>query len=486
MNTRSINCKLKASLIRRSSEQGFAMPVAIGLGLVMLLVGATMIVRSQSEQAIGSAQKNTALGLSAAEAGVTKVQSFLNTNRFLAVEDYPWTRFLLDSTTGAACASASATYAQANAFNSSQYINNGTQQFKVISYSYELTDRANNEGIGTLVVEGRSLLDTAITSTSRLQVKIPIQRKVIPTVVPPGLWANGFSIAGNKFRVQSVIDSGCPSTITAAQQRGNFSNPAGGGVPNVLQDPSYQLGLPLPVPSTCAASASSPSFTKPCAIAVTGPVTGSATPGTIFPSTTDITNYPAGTGTKGEYIYYISNGGGTNSINLSGNNGIVTIRPDKKVSFYLQGNLNMSGSSRLGHDCFDSVASPDGLPDDNNSNGVKNYAANRYSVLDENDRGSVSGVLCNENDFQIYGGTATTQILLGGSNLLSTFIYAPNASGGINGNAIIKGSVWLKGWDGSATKQDVVVQTGEWDNLPTSMFPPNLVSIGSWERQVVP
>jgi hypothetical protein len=476
---------LKASLIRRSSEQGFAMPVAIGLGLVMLLVGATMIVRSQSEQAIGSAQKNTALGLSAAEAGVTKVQSFLNTNRLLAVKSYPWTSFLVNSTTGGACASASATFAQADAFNNWQDINNGTQQFRVISYSYQVTDSANNEGIGTLVVDGRSLQGTSVTSTSRLQVKIPIQRKVIPTVVPPGLWANSFNLGGNDFVVQSVIDSGCTSTISPDQQRDNFSNPAGGGV-TVVRDSSYQLGLPLPVPSTCAASASSPSFTKPCAIAVTGPVTGSATPGTIFPSTTDITNYPAGTGTKGEYIYYISNGGGTNSINLSGNNGIVTIRPDKKVSFYLQGNLNMSGSSRLGHDCFDSVASPDGLPDDNNSNGVKNYAANRYSVLDENDRVSVSGVLCNETDFQIYGGTATTQILLGGSNLLSTFIYAPNASGGINGNAIIKGSVWLKGWDGSATKQDVVVQTGEWDNLPTSMFPPNLVSIGSWERQVVP
>ncbi|MBW4577863.1 MAG: hypothetical protein KME08_21755 [Aphanothece sp. CMT-3BRIN-NPC111] len=481
-----MNQKLKIALIRRSSEQGFAMPVALGMGLVMLLVGATMIVRSQSESATGSAQKNTSLGLSAAEAGVTKVQSFLTANRFLAVKSYPWTSSLVDAS-GVQCTSASGSvYNEALAFNSWQSINNGTQQFKVSSYSYQVTDSASNEGIGTLVVEGKSFQGTSATSTSRLQVKIPVQRKIVPSVAPPGSWANSFDLGGNDFVVQSVIDSGCTSSISTSQQTSNFSNPAGGGV-TVVRDSSYQLGSPLPVPSQCPAAASFTNANKPCAIYVTGPVTGSSSPGTIFPSTTDITNYPAGTGTKGEYIYYISNGGGLNSINLSGGNGIVTIRPDKKVSFYLQGNLDMSGSSRLGHDCFDSVASPDGLPNNNDGDAITNYGSDGYTILDEGDRASVGGVECKATDFQIYGGAATTQVLLGGSNLLDAFIYAPNASNsGINGSAMIRGSVWLNEWDASSSNQIVVVQTGDWDNLPTSMFPPNLASIGSWERQVVP
>jgi len=33
-----MNKKLKMALGRRSSEQGFAIPIAVGLGLVMLLV----------------------------------------------------------------------------------------------------------------------------------------------------------------------------------------------------------------------------------------------------------------------------------------------------------------------------------------------------------------------------------------------------------------------------------------------------------------
>lgn len=53
--------KLKIALRRSSSEQGFAIPIAVGMGLIMLLVGVTMIIKSQGDQVTASAQKNTAL-----------------------------------------------------------------------------------------------------------------------------------------------------------------------------------------------------------------------------------------------------------------------------------------------------------------------------------------------------------------------------------------------------------------------------------------
>lgn len=52
-----MNKKLKVALKRRASEQGFALPIALGLGFVMLLIGATMIMRSQGDQVTASAQK---------------------------------------------------------------------------------------------------------------------------------------------------------------------------------------------------------------------------------------------------------------------------------------------------------------------------------------------------------------------------------------------------------------------------------------------
>jgi len=54
--------KVKMALGRRSSEQGFAIPIAVGLGLVMLLVECD-IIRSQGDQVTASAQKGATQSL---------------------------------------------------------------------------------------------------------------------------------------------------------------------------------------------------------------------------------------------------------------------------------------------------------------------------------------------------------------------------------------------------------------------------------------
>lgn len=55
---RLMNRNIKTVLTRRT-DQGFALPVAMGTGLVMLLVGATLIGRSQGDQITASARKGT-------------------------------------------------------------------------------------------------------------------------------------------------------------------------------------------------------------------------------------------------------------------------------------------------------------------------------------------------------------------------------------------------------------------------------------------
>lgn len=64
--------KLKAALRCRSSDRGFALPVAVGMGLIMLLVAATMIVRSQGGQVTASARKRTGASLAVAEGGIAR------------------------------------------------------------------------------------------------------------------------------------------------------------------------------------------------------------------------------------------------------------------------------------------------------------------------------------------------------------------------------------------------------------------------------
>lgn len=73
-----MNRKLKIALRRRSNEQGFAIPIAVGMGLVMLLVGVTMIIRSQGDQVTASAQKATAQSLAIAEGGLSRTLDTLN------------------------------------------------------------------------------------------------------------------------------------------------------------------------------------------------------------------------------------------------------------------------------------------------------------------------------------------------------------------------------------------------------------------------
>ncbi|PSM46244.1 hypothetical protein C7Y66_26050 [Chroococcidiopsis sp. CCALA 051] len=73
-----MSLKLKFALICRCSDRGFALPIAVGLGFVILLIAATLIMRSQGDQVTASAQKATAQGLGTAETGITRIQSLFN------------------------------------------------------------------------------------------------------------------------------------------------------------------------------------------------------------------------------------------------------------------------------------------------------------------------------------------------------------------------------------------------------------------------
>lgn len=442
-----MNKKLKIYLIRRSSEQGFAMPIAIGMGLIMILIAATMIIRSQGYQVTASAQKSTAQSLSVAEAGVTRVQQFLNKYRSFATVNYPWSSYATNTTTGLGCSTSSSLYTAANAFDNWQQIGNGDDQFKVTSYTYSVTNNTTNTGEGILVVEGRSRQGTTVNSITKLRVNIPVERKFVPSFSPPGVWASSYSLGNNDFKTDVVVDAGCTSSITSSQEANNFSPVTAASV-QFIRDPSLTLPSPLPVPTQCPPPASFTSANKPCAIYITGPVSGDQ----IFPRVNDLLLPAAGgygitgTGTNGEYIYYITKGSGTKSVDLGGNDQL-TITPGQKVTFYLEGNFNTTGGSDIIHNC---------------------------------------GVLlnCSSTDFQIFGGQNTTQILVRGNSTIDAFIFAPNAiNSGVDGTGQIRGAVWIKEWDASNANHVVLNQKGTWNNVPKTLLPPNINASTSWQRQ---
>ncbi|MFN9952152.1 MAG: hypothetical protein ACK55I_03565, partial [bacterium] len=87
MNTKSLHTRLKMALLLHSRESGFAMVIAVSLGLIMILVGLTMTMRSQGDQITASQQKATDQALAAAEKGVAFYQQLINTNRMLSRYD---------------------------------------------------------------------------------------------------------------------------------------------------------------------------------------------------------------------------------------------------------------------------------------------------------------------------------------------------------------------------------------------------------------
>ncbi len=437
-----MNKKLKFALINRSGEQGFAIPIAVGLGLIMILIATTLVIRSQGDQVSASAQKSTAQSLSVTETGITRVQAFLNKHRGLANKPYPWTTYLASRNASGTCTT-DTLYTDAVPFDDWTIVGTGNDRFKVISYT------PNSTG-SILVLEGQSRQGTNVKSTSRLQVNIPFDRSRIPSFNPPGAWAENF-VLGNNQITGNVVDAGCPPGTLDADETANITDNGG----TVTTDSSLTLPPALPVPTVCTVGLVYP--TTCGAMSLPTIDDDLSLPRTVSPNI-DVPNV------NNEYVYYVAKNGSNKSIELSGSEKLI-ITPGTKVKLYVEGNIDTGGGGvKVGHNCYDSPTSPDGEPD-----------------------GTTLVAGCEPTNFQILGGTATTSVVFGGSNTVDAFIFAPNAvASGVNGSAQIRGSIWLKEWDGASANHNVISQTGSWNNIPSSLWPPRIAPLGSWERQVVP
>ena len=477
-----MNLRFKLALIRHfgtrnSDNKGFAVVIALGLGLVMIVIALTMVIRSQSDQVLGSTQKSTSRSLSAAEVGVSRYQYLLNTVRILAQNNYStWS----NPTAIAGYSSCSGGSIDTDAITGN-YANQNWKdidsqtQYRLINYYYTETNAnalgGQKQGEGLLTVEGRvnvsgsgnSATTDSRTSTARLQVKIPVM-KTDPNLIPvPGVWTkvdgmaanSGQQVNGDILVPCSVSDSTVTTMEGTTGNNGNLWNKdindvikTGIGMPSVPTVPTTQI-LDL---------GDINSDTQLGSTTIVGSTQYTVT------ATTSASKFGAGV-----YVYKINNI----------NNGTFSIPAGDKVVIFLTGMLDKNVT--ISHPC-----------------------------------GTTAG--CKPSDVVIFGtGTTvpngtTPTICLNGNNSLDAFILAPTyavaVSGGggdvgtdatknPTGNGAINGGIWANQWDGisgcgSGSNKIVVKKDSSitWDNLvgiglQPQYVPPTIDIPSSWQKQQV-
>lgn len=552
--------KMKIALVSHSREQGFAVPIAIGLGFIILLIATTLIIRSQEDRVTASAQKATAQSLAVAEGGITRS---LSTLKQLHKGAYFRLNYdSLNSTTAqthlgpdAILNSGDEETTAVNQWSNPPYTvpcstanssppnlvsgKMGTSgNYTIKAYRYRDPDGNPRTGdeTGHLLIEG-----THRKAGSQIQVSIPITQTAIAGSFP-GLSADNINLGnndvlkatGNHGSAANVICKDCilPSSGCDA----NEPTPAGlnsavGRGPNSKIDGKIFIGdpqlPPVPAPPTTACSTITLAAREVCAITL--PL-NELTPGNgekILPRISDLATHQPGT----PFHYKIS------SLDFSGSRGQLTIYTRTRTT-HLNANADL-GATSINLTTVDGLAVNDQLSVGSDSgiytiDGISGntltitpsiataqplgsvvakptntthnpYGDPVYLYVSGNIRFSGSASIIHTGSpelLRIYGNAAdpnnaTTDqqfTLNGGASTSNLFIYAPDASLGINGGSSkpdINGAVWVKTWNGSSSNNTEIRIP---DNMPTllgGVFTGAGIQtytnspISSWQRQPV-
>lgn len=435
-----------------SDKEGFALPVVLAFGCLMLIVGLTMVLKSQGDRVTNSSQDATAQSQATAESGIAVVQGFINANRTIATSSAcnTWN-------TDATCAD-TAVQTWATATNSSLWpslassgvsaspatiaatatqqwkdidSSNPTQgQYRLINYTFTpaVSPPPGLLGTGTLVVEGRvkqigsgnTATARAATATSRLSVTMNV-KAVASSLSFPGLWvqsgtgtkASGSAAVNADFR-DSSLDGSATTNLQPYLNGTNTKTPGlafpplpGGGVFNA---PTTGSGV-----YSILASAVS--------------LSGSGT--FALPRTGDTAN------ASNVYTYNIASSGGK-SINLSGSSYITVGKgTGDKVALYLQGALNTSGGTQIR------------VTPGSKMTIYVNGAVTMSGGSTTNPPPIVNSGGAENAQVYVYG--SRTIQLSGGSNM-SAFIFGPNSEvKDMSGGSNVSGSIWANSWSASGS-----------------------------------
>jgi len=488
-------------------EKGFALPLAVLIGLILMVTGITMMMRAQGDQSKVIAQKAQADALRSSEAGVTRVQDLLNSVRVMAKVDSnsnctpkgcwqtaqvvpnPSTDLQKDLKklyTAASCsntnaaATLSAKIDELRGLSGGQWFDLGNNRYyRVVNYVYlddtKKTPPPDGLGWGVLTLEGLSLSPTRdlnnidgdnAASRNRVVVTIPIFPSLplaFTRTTVPALWIR--EGATEDLSQTSQITVSNPNYSGGAKFQGDvvmsdtteatgFVEGTGTLQPNlecyINQNNIQQPEPPEPAPNT-PYKAQFVGVPFPNLPRIPGPSLGDLTSSETFPRLGD-TPSP-----NGVYEYIVDN------INLS--SGKIIITPGERVVFYVRGDIN----GVIEHDCS-SVSPP---------------------------------TVCKPGNLQIYANNelafTAPQICLrvGQNQRLEAFIFAPDYSLGKTGNGDFVGAAWGKNWGKISTCASnsgavAVTQGVEWTDLIQNLKPnplntlPQLGKIANWFEEPIP
>ena len=448
-----MNRKIKRALIRRSSEGGFALPIIVGLGLIMILIATTLIVRAQGDQTTASAQKATAQSLAIAEGGLSKTLAKLNQS---TPDISPLLKRTYDPDGLLGTAVNEWTIANMPPCTSTTDLVNGTignSTYTVLAYRYDPTTKK-----GTLIVKGT--VPVGVTSSeSRVQQVLNVSPKAASLIGVLG--TSDIALGNNDIRgINGNV--ACTNTTNCRVPAGNcasLTNASDNSVARTAIDAGSQsnidgkifLGpITTPVLPTMPAVWNGIGTAPTTAFALQLPnISGRVLLG--FPLPTDFIAHIPGT----PYHYKIDTIDGNNlDITINTRKNALTNPTGDPVYFWVSGTINMGGSSQLNH-----IASAD-----------------------------------NPTAFRIYGTATSSQDILvaSGASNVDAFIFAPNARVGINGTGTIDGLVYAQSFGVIGANGNAEINVPNTPDLASSLgdlavyFSNQTDSISSWQRQAVP
>ncbi|NJM66091.1 MAG: hypothetical protein HC851_10705 [Acaryochloris sp. RU_4_1] len=401
----------------RVSDQGFALPAILGMGLLMLMIATTLIIKAQGDQTTAIAQRDTAETLALAEGGSSRTLGMLNSNyqSFLILNYDP--NNLLPPNTGAPN-QWSTPPEPPPCFDASQLdtiLLNGripttvaANTYTVEAYRYDTTTQT-----GTLLVKGYPPNSTAF---ARVQQTFNVSS--IPSLDPanfPGLYGDRVNlgnndvlgaIGGNVFCKNCLLANTATQCINGQPTQGGL-RAAIGALNNGVVQGQIRLGkISLPrLP------------TAPTGAIPLGNFSGN---GVQLPGLRDQPiSIDSGVPT---YSYALD------SLTMSGNNIMRVNTTNARINFYVRGNITMSGNSQIKNVCTGCTS----------YGGTNLGNPARFSIYGKPDDGDTSY----DQEFTLNGGATPSNV----------FIYAPDARMGINGGSSspdIYGAVWVKEWNGS-------------------------------------
>lgn len=429
---------LKSNLVTRyNSEAGFAMPLALGLGLVMIIVVASTIGRSQSDRSTTISQKETYRALGVSEAGLLRIQLFLDRHKLLTKHNLDkWAETLdLLPTEQANCGSINLPLAKqkVQVFKNHTWIdldsNDRTKgRYRVIDYQYQ-------SGIGKLTLTGEvdPYNSNNNSSNSTLTVEILLDSETAQ-ITPPTLWAKTFNLSPTQQINGQIRAAICPQITDALP-----SGVVGISSTNIAQLNSQPTGQIIAdiftaIPQVKVAPNN--------AILIPAITTTIELP---RPASSDIPD------AKGEYHYLVDIDSPTSehSIKLTDIDQInINLPANQKINLYLKGNIDFCGSQ-------------------------------------------VINLNSSHPNLRIYGGDRTLKLTIKDNAAITAFIHAPLAdaqsTNAINPrpNSGITGAVWVKSWDSATSSGKIpIIRSGNWSDLGINktVQPPQLSQLKSWAR----